>query len=54
MVESIASKEKQFDEVSRDVSSGYVEPSSEVRESKSLVDGTDVSHSITAVYYNTC
>ena len=54
MVEGIASKEKQFDEVACDVPPGYVEPSSEVRKGKALVHGTDVGHSITTVYYNTC
>jgi hypothetical protein len=54
MVESIASQEEQFDEVSCDVPTGYVEPSSKVGESKSLVDRTDMGHSITTVYYNTC
>lgn len=54
MVESVASKEQQLDEVSCDVSAGYVEPSGEVRESKAFVDRANVSHSITTVYYNTC
>lgn len=54
MVECITSEEKQFDEVACDVSPSYIKPPGEVRESETLIDRTDVSHSITTVYYNTC
>ena len=54
MVEGVASQQQQLDEVARDVPTGNVQPASEVRQRKTLVDGADVSDAIATVDDHAC